>query len=49
MHAQTNAVIRQEVTVPNKNTKKMPNVHEIPAQATKTPRIDGSLAKKIRD
>lgn len=41
--AQINETVRQGNNVPNKKTINMPEVADIPANAIKIPRIDGSL------
>lgn len=44
---QINAATRHGTTLPSKNTTKKPRAAEMPAQATKAPRIDGCLQSII--
>lgn len=45
--AQIRATLRHEKSEPSKNTMKMPMEDEIPAQAERNPRIDGSLSMSL--
>lgn len=48
-NAHTNATFRHAIKLPNKNTRNIPIVAEIPAQAVKIPRTEGSLQPKRKE